>query len=73
VEAEVSSDAEEYPRTPMPLSPDEAEYGFLTVPGASLRIRLVPGPPELQVLGNRAGLLSLAELPFADVEPPASA
>jgi hypothetical protein len=74
-----------------PISPDEAEYRFLTVPGASLQIRLVPGLPELQVFGNRAGLLSLAnvllwlvanawrreflslaKLPFADVEPPAS-
>jgi hypothetical protein len=73
---------------------DEAEYRFLTAPGASLHVRLVscsPGSPEVQVFGNRAGLLSLAnvllwlvatawrrellslaELPFADVEPPLS-
>ena len=77
----------------MPPHSDKAEYRFLTVPGASLHLRLVPrtpGPLELQVFGNRAGVLSLAnvllwlaanawrreflslaELPFAEVEPPA--
>ena len=48
-----------------PRSPDEAEYRFLTAPGAAVRLRLAAderGQPELQVFGNRAGLLSLANV-----------
>src|SRR5262245_7397062 len=72
-----------------PLPSDDAEYRFLSMPGASLHVRLESEPSELQLFGNRAGmlslanvllwlganawrreLLSLAELPFARVEPP---
>src|SRR5262249_24765309 len=48
-----------------PRSPDEADYCFLTAPGASVKLRLAAeerGQPELQVFGNRAGLLSLANV-----------
>ena len=48
-----------------PPSPDEADYRFLTAPGAAVRVRLAAderGQPELQVFGNRAGLLSLANV-----------
>jgi hypothetical protein len=48
-----------------PLSPDEADYRFLTAPGAIVRVRLAAGErgqSELQVFGNRAGLLSLANV-----------
>src|SRR5262249_52386483 len=51
---------------PMPPPPsDDAEYRFLTMPGASLHVRLEtcpPEPAELQLFGNRAGLLSLANV-----------
>jgi hypothetical protein len=46
-------------------SPDDAEYRFLMAPAASVQVRLAggePGGPELQVFGNRAGLLSLANV-----------
>lgn len=47
-----------------PASGDAAEYRFLTAPGACVRCRLVEehGGRELQVFGNRAGLLSLANI-----------
>jgi hypothetical protein len=47
-----------------PASGDAAEYGFLTSPGACVQCHLVeePSGPELQVFGNRAGLLSLANI-----------
>jgi hypothetical protein len=48
-----------------PRSPDEADYRFLAVPGAAVELRLAAddrGQPELQVFGNRAGLLSLANV-----------
>jgi hypothetical protein len=47
-----------------PASGDAAEYRFLTAPGACVQCRLVEeaGGPELQVFGNRAGLLSLANI-----------
>ena len=44
---------------------DEADYLFLTVPSAVVRIGLGTsenGPAEIQVVGNRAGLLSLANV-----------
>jgi hypothetical protein len=47
------------------LSPDEADYRFLTAPGAAVTVRLtvdVHGRAELEVFGNRAGLLSLANV-----------
>jgi hypothetical protein len=45
-------------------SGDAAEYCFLTVPGACVQCRLVEeaGGRELQIFGNRAGLLSLANI-----------
>ena len=48
-----------------PRSPDHEEYRFLTATGADVRARLsndVDGQPELQIFGNRAGLLSLANV-----------
>jgi hypothetical protein len=48
-----------------PRSTDEADYRFLTAAGADLQVRLSEdeqGQPELQVFGNRAGLLSLANV-----------
>jgi hypothetical protein len=48
-----------------PNSADEANYRFLTVPGARLQCSLSAGDaarPELCFFGNRAGLLSLANL-----------
>jgi hypothetical protein len=47
-----------------PRSPDEADYQFLTAPGAVVSIRLAAyrGRPEIQFFGNRAGLLSLANV-----------
>src|SRR5262245_304142 len=47
-----------------PPSGDAAEYRFLTAPGACVQCRLVEeqGRRELQVFGNRAGLLSLANI-----------
>lgn len=47
-----------------PASGDAAEYRFLTAPGACVQCRLVEehGERELQVFGNRAGLLSLANI-----------
>jgi hypothetical protein len=48
-----------------PLSPDEADYRFLSSPGAAVRVRLAAdeqGQAELQLFGNRAGLLSLANV-----------
>jgi hypothetical protein len=47
-----------------PASGDAAEYRFLTAPGACVRCRLVEeqGERELQFFGNRAGLLSLANI-----------
>jgi hypothetical protein len=44
---------------------DDAEYLFLTVPQTELKICLIPDArdgPELQLFGNRAGLLSLANI-----------
>jgi hypothetical protein len=44
---------------------DEAEYWFLTAPAAAVQVKLgthVDGGPEIQVFGNRAGLLSLANV-----------
>lgn len=43
---------------------DAGEYRFLTSPGACVQCRIVAetGKPELQVFGNRAGLLSLANI-----------
>jgi hypothetical protein len=45
-------------------SGDAAEYRFLTTSGACVQCRLVDeqGAQELQVFGNRAGLLSLANI-----------
>jgi hypothetical protein len=46
-------------------SPDQADYRFLTSSGATLVLRLVRSRKEyeeLQILGNRAGLLSLANI-----------
>jgi hypothetical protein len=45
-------------------SGDAAEYAFLTTPGARVQCRLVEesGGTDLQVFGNRAGLLSFANL-----------
>ena len=47
-----------------PASGDAAEYRFLATPGACVQCRLVEeqGGRELQVFGNRAGLLSLANI-----------
>ena len=47
-----------------PATGDAAEYRFLTAPGACVQCRLVgeQGGRELQVFGNRAGLLSLANV-----------
>jgi hypothetical protein len=47
-----------------PASSDAAEYRFLTAPAARVQCRLVDeaGGPELLVFGNRAGLLSLANV-----------
>jgi hypothetical protein len=48
-----------------PRSPDEADYCFLTTPGARVQVRLAAeaqGQSELQIFGNRAGLLSLANV-----------
>src|SRR4051794_32165895 len=41
---------------------DDAEYRFLALPGASVEARLEPAVPELQLFGNRAGVLSLANV-----------
>jgi hypothetical protein len=43
---------------------DEAEYRFLTSPNSNIRCRLVKTPAglELQIFGNRSGLLSLANI-----------
>ncbi len=43
---------------------DEAEYRLLTAPGASVTVRLtaVGGEKEIQLFGNRAGILSLANV-----------
>jgi hypothetical protein len=46
-------------------SSDEAAYRLFTAPGADVTIQLATdqrGHPELQVFGNRAGLLSLANV-----------
>jgi hypothetical protein len=46
-----------------PESGDAAEYHFLTTPGACIQCRFVEAPDrELQLFGNRAGLLSLANI-----------
>src|SRR5262245_59738475 len=47
-----------------PASGDAGEYSFLTTPGACLESRLVEeqNGRELQVFGNRAGILSLANI-----------
>lgn len=47
-----------------PLSGDHAEYRFLTASQASVdcRLALPREQPELQLFGNRAGLLSLANV-----------
>jgi hypothetical protein len=48
-----------------PRSTDQADYRFLTAPGAGVSARLGAdgaGRPELQLFGNRAGLLSLANV-----------
>jgi hypothetical protein len=48
-----------------PRSSDEAEYRFLMAPSAAVRVQLATdakGWPELQLFGNRAGLLSLANV-----------
>lgn len=43
---------------------DSIEYEFMTLPHAALDCRLVgiPTSPELQLFGNRAGILSLANV-----------
>ena len=44
---------------------DEAEYALLTAPGAALTISLggpFEGLPEVHILGNREGMLSLANV-----------
>ena len=49
------------------MTGDEAHIRFMTVPGAHLAISLGAdddGRAELQLLGNRAGLLSLANVVF---------
>jgi hypothetical protein len=47
-----------------PASGDAAEYRFLTISGACVECRLdeEQGGRDLQVFGNRAGLLSLANI-----------
>jgi hypothetical protein len=47
-----------------PPTGDAAEYRFLTAPGACVQCRLVDEQQgrELQLFGNRAGLLSLANI-----------
>jgi hypothetical protein len=48
-----------------PRSFDEAEYRFLTAPGAAVCVSLTSaagGKPEVQIFGTRAGLLSLANV-----------
>ena len=47
-----------------PASGDTAEYRFLTMPGACVQCRLAQeqAARELQLFGNRAGLLSLANI-----------
>ena len=48
-----------------PRSHDEAEYRFLTAPGADVKVRLdvdEDGHQEVQFFGNRSGLLSLANV-----------
>jgi hypothetical protein len=47
-----------------PQSPDEADYLFLTTPGATVEVALADtaNGPEIQLFGNRAGLLSLANV-----------
>ncbi len=48
-------------------SPDDEAYRFLTTPGATLEVTLgtdTDGSPELQLFGNRAGLLALANILF---------
>jgi hypothetical protein len=49
----------------LPEPSDEAEYQLFTAPDASVLVRLQPmkySRPELQLFGNRAGLLSLANI-----------
>jgi hypothetical protein len=49
----------------VPRLDDAAEYRFLTAPGSCVECRLVSMPDkeaELQLFGNRAGLLSLANV-----------
>jgi hypothetical protein len=44
---------------------DEADYQLLMAPGAFLDVRLMPaetGRPEVQLFGNRKGILSLANV-----------
>jgi hypothetical protein len=48
-----------------PQSHHDSPYRFFTVPSASVQIRVASssqGGPELQIFGNRAGLLSLANV-----------
>jgi hypothetical protein len=47
-----------------PPIPDAYDYRFLTAPGAAVEVRLesVSEWPVLLLLGNRAGLLSLANV-----------
>jgi hypothetical protein len=48
-----------------PSSPDHEDYRFLTASGADVQVRLAnggEGRSELQIFGNRAGLLSLANV-----------
>lgn len=42
------------------MMPDDRHYRFLTMPDAAVHVRLSREPRELQIFGNRAGLLSLA-------------
>jgi hypothetical protein len=47
------------------MTSDEAHIRFMTIPGAHLAIHLgsgAEGQPELLLLGNRAGLLSFANI-----------
>ena len=44
---------------------DNSEYAFLTLSGANVQVRLLSSPgteSELQILGNRPGLFSIANL-----------
>jgi hypothetical protein len=48
-----------------PRSPDGADYRFMAAPGAAVKVRLATdeqGHPGLEIFGNRAGLLSLANV-----------